>query len=158
MNLRYLEVKAVSDYGAFLDWGLLAKDLFVPFREQAVKMYVGNSYLVRIVSRRERLTELLHLPAGIDFWKKNAIHLKENEEVEIKIASQTDLGYKVIVNDTWWGVLYENEIFQPISIGETQTAYVKKLREDHRLDIILKKQGVEEVEHSRNDILSKLKG
>ena len=77
--------------------------------------------------------------------------------MEIKIAGKTDLGYKVIVNDTYWGVLYNNEIFQPISLGETKKAYVKKIREDDRIDIILHKQGAEEVEQSRNDLLEKLK-
>ncbi len=150
-----LKVKAVSEYGAFLDWGLL-KDLFVPFREQVVKMQVGNYYLVRLYLD-EKTDRIVASTRWHRFLEDKNETLKEQEEVEIKIASQTDLGYKVIVNDTYWGILYENEIFQPITIGETKKAFVKKIREDGRIDIILKKQGVEEVEHSRTDILSKLK-
>jgi uncharacterized protein len=153
-EFAFLEVKAVSEYGAFLDWGLL-KDLFVPFREQVVEMQVGNSYLVRVY-----LDEKTDRIAASSRWhlfleEKNET-LREEEEVEIKIATKTDLGYKVIVNDTYWGILYENEIFQPVSIGETKKAYVKKIREDKRIDIILHKQGVEEVVNSKDGLLAKL--
>ena len=154
-EFAFLKVKAVSEYGAFLDWGLL-KDLFVPFREQVVKMQVGNYYLVRLYLD-EKTDRIVASTRWHRFLEDKNETLKDQEEVEIKIASQTDLGYKVIVNDTYWGILYENEIFQPIAIGETKKAFVKKIREDGRIDIILKKQGVEEVEHSRTDILSKLK-
>ena len=97
------------------------------------------------------------LPAGTVFWKKKNEALQDGEEVEVKIATKTDLGYKVVVNDTYWGVLYENEIFEPISIGDTKNAFVKKIREDGRIDIILQKYGAKEVEASRTDLLSKLK-
>ena len=154
-EFAFLKVKAVSEYGAFLDWGLL-KDLFVPFREQVVKMEVGNSYLVRLYLD-EKTDRIAASSRWHRFLEEKSETLQEQEEVEIKIASKTDLGYKVVVNDTYWGILYKNEIFQPLSIGETKKAYVKKIREDKRIDIILQNPGVEEVEHSRNDLLDKLK-
>jgi len=153
-EFAFLEVKAVSEYGAFMDWGLL-KDLFVPFREQAIKMEVGNNYLVRLYLD-EKTDRIAASSRWHRFLEEKNETLQEGEEVEIKIANKTDLGRKVIVNDTYWGVLYENEIFEPIYLGETKKAFVKKLREDGRLDIILQKYGVEEAEHSRNDLLSKL--
>ena len=153
-EFAFLEVKAVSEYGAFMDWGLL-KDLFVPFREQAVKMQVGKKYLVRVY-----LDEQTDRIAASTRWhrfltEKNE-SLTEQEEVEIKIASKTDLGYKVIVNDTYWGVIYNNEIFQPVTIGESMKAFVKKIREDDRIDIALQKQGEEVAEQSKNELLRKL--
>ncbi len=153
-EFAFLEVKAVSEFGAFLDWGLL-KDLFVPFREQVGRMQVGKKYLVRVYLD-ERTDRIVASMRWHRFLNEKNETLKEQEEVEIKIASKTDLGYKVIVNDTYWGVLYSNEIFQPVSIGETKKAFVKKIREDQRIDIILHKQGTEEVEQSRNSLLEKL--
>lgn len=153
-EFAFLKVKAVSEYGAFLDWGLL-KDLFVPFREQVIKMEVGNKYLVRVYLD-EKTDRIAASSRWHRFLEDKNETLEDGEEVEIKIATKTDLGYKVVVNDTYWGVLYENEIFEPIEFGETKKAFVKKIREDQRIDIILKKQSAEEVEESRSGILERL--
>lgn len=154
-EFAFLKVKAAGEYGAFLDWGLM-KDLFIPFREQVVEMYVENSYLVRVYLD-EKTDRIAASSRWHRFLEEKNETLKEEEEVTIKVATQTDLGYKVIVNDKYWGVLYENEIFQPIAIGDTRKAFVKKIRDDQRIDIILHKQGFEEVQESRSRILEKLK-
>ena len=150
-----LKVKEVSEYGAFLDWGLM-KDLFVPFKEQMVKMQVGNSYLVRLYLD-EKTDRIVASSRWHRFLEEKSETLREQEEVEIKIASKTDLGYKVIVNNTYWGVLYENEVFETLSAGETRKAYVKKIREDKRIDVTLYKHDVQEVEQSRRDIMDMLR-
>lgn len=149
-----LEVKAVGEYGAFLDWGLM-KDLFVPFKEQAVQMQVGKKYLVRVYLD-EKTDRIVASSRWHRFLEEKTDTLRENEQVEIKIANKTDLGYKVIINNSFWGVLYENEIFQPLSTGETKKAYIKKIRDDKRIDVILSKPGVEEVEQTKRDVLAKL--
>ena len=154
-EFAFLEVKAISEYGAFMDWGLM-KDLFVPFREQVIKMEIGHKYLVRVYLD-EKTDRIAASSRWHRFLEEKNDSLQEGEEVEIKIATKTDLGYKVVVNDKYWGVLYANEIFEPIAIGETKKAFVKKLREDQRLDITLQKKGPDEVEEMKSDLLDKLK-
>ena len=118
-------------------------------------MEVGNKYLVRVYLD-EKTDRIAASSRWHRFLEDKNETLEDGEEVEIKIATKTDLGYKVVVNDTYWGVLYENEIFEPIEFGETKKAFVKKIREDQRIDIILKKQSAEEVEESRSGILERL--
>ena len=154
-EFAFLEVKAISEYGAFMDWGLM-KDLFVPFREQVIKMEIGHKFLVRVYLD-EKTDRIAASSRWHRFLEEKNDSLQEGEEVEIKIATKTDLGYKVVVNDKYWGVLYANEIFEPIAIGETKKAFVKKLREDQRLDITLQKKGPDEVEEMKSDLLDKLK-
>lgn len=149
-----LEVKQVTEYGAFLDWGL-SKDLFVPFKEQMTKMQVGKKYLVKVYLD-EKTDRIVASTRWHRFLEEKNETLIEGQEVQIKIAVKTDLGYKVIIDDRYWGILYENEIFQPLSICETKQAFVKKIRPDGRIDVALQKPGFDETERSRNEILKKL--
>jgi len=138
-DFAVLEVKAVGEYGAFLDWGLV-KDLFVPFREMKEKMQIGKSYLVRayIDGTSDRIAASSNLNR---FVKRESEELEKGEEVNIIIAEETDLGFKVVVNKKYWGLVFRNEVFQKLEIGEKLNAFVKQVREDKRLDISLKKQG-----------------
>ena len=135
----YLMAKDVNEYGAFLDWGLM-KDLFVPFREQKMKMVVGRKYWVYVYVDKD--TDRIVASAKIDkFLDKYNPPYAEGDEVSIKIHSLCDLGTKVIVDDLYWGVIYENETFENLKIGETRIAFIKKIREDLKLDISLTKTG-----------------
>lgn len=135
----YLMAKDVNEYGAFLDWGLM-KDLFVPFREQKMKMVVGRKYWVYVYVDKD--TDRIVASAKIDkFLDKYNPPYAEGDEVSIKIHSLCDLGTKVIVDDLYWGVIYENETFEKLKIGETRIAFIKKIREDLKLDISLTKTG-----------------
>jgi hypothetical protein len=137
----YLLAKDVNDFGAFLDWGL-SKDLFVPFREQKMRMVAGKKYWVYVYVDTE--TDRIVASAKIDkFLDKYNPPYSEGDEVAIKIHSLCDLGTKVIVDDLYWGVIYENEIFEKLTIGETRIAFIKKIREDLKLDISLTKIGYE---------------
>lgn len=118
-------------------------------------MQVGKKYLVRVYLD-EKTDRIVASSRWHRFLEEKTDTLRENEQVEIKIANKTDLGYKVIINNSFWGVLYENEIFQPLSTGETKKAYIKKIRDDKRIDVILSKPGVEEVEQTKRDVLAKL--
>ena len=133
-QVAMLKVVSLSHAGAFVDWGL-PKDLLVPFSEQKMPMVEGRSYLIRLFldeTNRIAGSTLLN-----DFIQDQAFYYKEGQAVAIMIAEPTDLGFKVIVEHKYWGVLYKNEIFQPLRRGQKLTAYVKKLRPDQRLDLIL---------------------
>lgn len=134
-----LRVTAVTKFGAFLDWGL-PKDLLVPFREQPVPMQANRRYLVRIYldERSGRIAASARLNR---FVSKECRDLQEGQEVGLWIAQKTDLGFKVIVNEACWGLLYENEVFRPVQIGDRLTGYVKQIRPNGNLDISLQPSG-----------------
>jgi predicted RNA-binding protein (virulence factor B family) len=133
-EVAYLKVVSTSKVGAFLDWGL-PKDLLVPFSEQKQKMQLGRSYLVRLfLDEDNRITGSAILD---DFIQDEAIYLKAGDAVDLIIADKTDLGFKAIVNHTFWGLLYDNEIFQPLKKGQTCRGYIKRIRDDKRIDLVL---------------------
>ncbi|MDO6487871.1 S1-like domain-containing RNA-binding protein [Colwellia sp. 6_MG-2023] len=130
-----LKVVQVNKMGAFLDWGL-PKDLLVPYNQQHSEMEVGKYYLVRIFldQRTERVAASSKLDKFIDIWPAE---YQQGDKVKLIIGGKTDLGFKAIVNDLHWGLLYDNEIFQPLRIGKKIDGYIKQVREDGRLDLIL---------------------
>ena len=130
-----LKVVQVNKMGAFLDWGL-PKDLLVPYNQQHTEMEVGKYYLVRIFldQRTERIAASSKLDKFIDIWPAE---YQQGDKVKLIIGGKTDLGFKAIVNDLHWGLLYDNEIFQPLRIGKKIDGYIKQVREDGRLDLIL---------------------
>lgn len=153
-EVAYLKVVSVSHAGAFLDWGM-PKDLLVPFSEQKIPMHAGRSYLVRLfLDESNRIAASMLLD---DFLQDEAVYYKEGQKVDIIVAEPTDLGFKVVVDNQYWGVLYKGEIFQPLSRGQKLTAFVKKLRADYRLDLILdnKDYGVKR-DKTSEDILQEL--
>lgn len=150
-----LEVVSVSDHGAFLDWGL-AKDLFVPFSEQLTEMYEGESYIVYLYL--DKLTNRLVASSKINrFTDKEKPPFKEKEEVELLIAHKSDIGINVIINDKYKGILYQNEIFQDVQFGARMKGYIKKIREDNKIDVSLQKSGYENIHPNEQKILAKLK-
>lgn len=144
----------VTKIGAFLDWGLY-KDLLVPFREQKMNMVVGRSYLVYLYVDHE--TERIVASAKLDKFLDNVPpEYEPGDEVDIIIADQTDIGYKAIIDNTFWGVIYEDEVFAPLNKGELKKAYIKKIREDDKIDLTLQRYGYRKVEDNLQLILDKL--
>ncbi len=145
-----LKVIQVNKMGAFLDWGL-PKDLLVPYNQQHTKMEVGKFYLVRVFldQRTERIAASSKLDKFIDIWPAE---YQQGDKVNLVIGGKTDLGFKAIVNDLHWGLLYDNEIFQPLRIGKKVTGYIKQVRSDGRLDLILTRGAKNKV----NDFSEKL--
>ena len=130
-----LTVRDISEHGAFLDWGL-EKDLFVPFREQSKKMEVGERHLVFLYLDEE--SDRLVASSKIDrFVSNEELTVAEDEKIEVVVWSKTDLGYKVIVNGDHEGLLYHNEVFSDLNVGDGMYGYVKKIREDNKLDVTL---------------------
>jgi len=154
-EFAYLQVKAVTQVGAFLDWGL-EKDLFVPFREQNKKMEVDKWYAVYLYLDED--TDRLVASCKVNrFFEKENIDLAIGQEVDILVFEETDLGMNAVINNKYKGLIYENEIFQRIKIGTRTKAYVKNIRDDKRIDLSLQKQGYANVEPNAERILEKLK-
>ena len=154
-DFALLKVVAVESVGAFLDWGLL-KDLLVPFSEQSPTMEIGKSYIVRIYVDKQsnRIAATTRLDRYLDNDPGN---FHAGQEVELLICNQTDIGYKAIINGTHWGVLYSNEVFQPLKSGQKTTGYIKKVRDDNKIDLSLHKPGYERVDDITDTILNVLK-
>jgi uncharacterized protein len=153
-EFAYLEVKDVNANGAFLDWGL-SKDLFVPFREQSTPMRVGEKYVVFLYL--DHKTSRLIASAKINkFLDNERLTVIEGDEVDALVWERTELGYNVIVNQYHKGLIYHNEIFKNINIGDTRKGFVKKIREGNKLDISLEVPGVERFEPLIQRILDEL--
>lgn len=154
-DFALLKVVAVESVGAFLDWGLL-KDLLIPFGEQSPTMEIGKSYIVKIYVDKQsnRIAATTRLDRYLDNKPGN---FHAGQEVELLICNQTDIGYKAIINGTHWGVLYSNEVFQPLKSGQKTKGYIKKVREDNKIDLSLHKPGYERVDDITDTILNVLK-
>ena len=138
-----LYVTAVTKFGAFLEWGL-EKDLFVPFKEQNQKLKEGD-YAVVYLYLDEQTDRLVASCKVNKYLETEEITLKEGEQVSVLVYEQSDLGQNVIVNDKYRGLIYENEIFQRIAWGDKLTGWVKKIREDGKIDISLRPIGFQNV-------------
>ncbi|GAA5213249.1 S1 RNA-binding domain-containing protein [Corallincola platygyrae] len=153
-EFAYLKVVDVGPHGAFVDWGL-QKDLLVPFSEQRDTMEEGRSYLVRVFKDdvTERIAASSRLDRFLDNWPAN---YKTNEEVSLIIANQTELGYKAIVNHAHWGVIYRNEVFKRLHYGTRMKGFIKKVREDGKIDLKLSTSGQAQVGELESEILERL--
>ena len=150
-----LRVKSVNKIGTFLDWGIM-KDLLVPFREQKVTMTEGRSYLVyiHVDAESQRIVASAKLSKFLD---KTLPEYAIGQEVDLIIESETDLGYKAIVNNLNWGILYENEVFEQLAKGLKIKGYIKKIRTDNKIDLSLHPLGYEKVDPITKMILDQLK-
>lgn len=154
-SIAFLEVKDVNNNGAFLDWGL-DKDLFVPYREQTGNMREGQSYLVYMYLDEE--TNRLAATTKIDrFLDNEEITVEEGEKVDLWIWNETDLGYNVIINEKHEGLIYHNEFFEDVSYGDKTTGYIKKVRDDNKIDVTLRPIGYKKVGPNADHILQRLK-
>ena len=134
-EFAFLQVDAVNDTGAFLDWGL-PKDLLVPFGEQHARMRRGGIYLVYVYL--DSTTGRIVASAKIDKFLGNVFpDYRPGAKVTALVYEHTDIGYKVIVDNLHRGIIYANEIFRPIELEETVTAFVKHVREDGKIDLTL---------------------
>ncbi len=154
-EFAYLRVAEITEYGAFLDWGLV-KDLFVPFREQKRKMEIGKSYVVYIYldEQSNRLAATARVDRFLDITPHD---YTEGQTVELLIYTQTDLGLKAIINSKHSGVIYQNEIFQNVRIGDKINGFIKKIREDDKIDLSLYEEGYGKIDDIAEKILAKLR-
>jgi uncharacterized protein len=150
-----LRVVANSSAGAFLDWGL-QKDLLVPKKEQLAQMEEGKSYIVFVFldQKNNRITASSKLDK---FFGLDSPNYDEGEEVDLFIYDKTDLGYKALVNKSHGGVIYKNEVFQKLHIGQQLKGYIKKIREDLKIDLSLQQSGYQRVDGISQTILNIIK-
>ncbi len=135
-QVSYLRVKNITGIGAFLDWGL-DKDLFVPLAEQHRPFEVGKSYIVYLYLDKinGRITASSKINKFIKDYAGNDI--TQNQEVDLIIANSTDIGYKAIINNSYWGIIYSSEVFKRLSFGQSVKGYIKNIRDDRRIDLSL---------------------
>lgn len=155
-QFAYLQVKEVTNIGAFLEWGI-AKDLLVPFSEQKDNMQLGYYYLVYIYvdNATGRIVGTAKLERVL---RDKETAYEEDQEVEILIGRRNEMGYQVLVNNDALGMLYKNEIFEYVLPGERRKAYIKKVRIDGKIDVSLQRQGYRnEIPQAGEQILQQLR-
>ncbi|MCT8341076.1 S1-like domain-containing RNA-binding protein [Flavobacteriaceae bacterium TK19130] len=154
-DFGFLSCVDVNKFGAFLDWGL-EKQLFVPFKEQAWPMKEGNWYVVYLYLD-EVTNRLVASSRTNKFTDNKNLTVDKYDEVEIMVTHLSDKGANVIVNGKHLGLIYIDDIFEDIRAGDRMKAYVKKIREDNKIDIVLHSPGYRSIEPNANYILDELK-
>jgi len=154
-EFAYLKAVAVNSIGAFLDWGL-TKDLLVPFREQKQPMEEGKSYVVFIYIDAE--TNRIAASAKLaQFLNHEPANYMPGDEVDLFIAGESELGYKAVINNRHEGILYKNEVFKTLKKGQRIKGYIRKVREDGKIDLRLLKEGYDKVNELTQSILDILR-
>ena len=147
-----MRVKSVNAIGAFLDWGLVAKDLLVPFREQRVRMQAGRSYIVYVYL--DPNSKRIVASAKLDKFLGNTLpDYYHRQKVDVLIVQQQEIGYRVIIDGQFWGMIYNNELYQPVNIGEHHTGFIKQVRDDGKIDVTLAKIEKMRIDDVADDIL-----
>ncbi len=149
------EVIDTAPFGAFMNWGL-SKDLLVPNMFQKTPFEVGEKRFLRVIYD-ERTHRLVGTEKLGDFFERRVKGLKPNDEAKILIISKTPLGFKCIVEDKYEGLIYHNEIFENIELGDERTAYIKTIRKDGNIDLSLRKAGSKKSAGSSDKVLELLK-
>jgi hypothetical protein len=150
-----LKVAAITNIGAFLDWGL-SRDLFVPFREQRQKMEEGRNYLVYVYLDDE--TKRIAASAKIEKFLDNVSPpYKPGDKVDLTIIGPTDIGYKAIINNTHTGLIYKNETETPFKTGERMPGYIKRIRGDEKIDLATQPLGLDAIKDISEQLLARLR-
>lgn len=154
-QFAYLKAVDSNEHGVYLDLGI-EKDVFVPAREQKKPMRVGEKYVVYIYLD-DRNSRLLASSKLANFVQNENFDLQSGEEVDLIISEQSDLGYSAIINQKYIGLIYRNEVFDQLRIGERRKGYIKKIREENKIDLSLQPQGYGHVLETKDALLQKLK-
>jgi predicted RNA-binding protein (virulence factor B family) len=151
-QVAHLKVTDLSNFGAFLDWGL-TKELLVPFKEQRTPMLKDKSYSVFIfldasgrISASSKLNRYLIEENNGEFY--------EDQKVDLQIASRSPIGYKAVINGTHLGLIHNSDLLQPIKLGLNISGYIRKIRDDGRIDLSLQKRGIDVVNDLADEIIA----
>lgn len=151
-KVAWLKVVDKNIHGAFLDWGIAGKDLFLPNRNQQGGIVIGNYYPIYMyvddITGRCVATNKLRSFVNND----DIVTVAKGQQVEVLVVSKSDIGYRVIVENRHWGMLYKNQIFRPLALGERTTAYVVKVTEERRIDLSLQQRGYTQVKDSAEQL------
>ncbi len=150
----YMEVVSVSEHGAFVDWGLV-KNLFVPYREQKSKLHEGRSYVVFVYidDLSNRITGTTKIE---DYIGHDSSSFREKEKVKALVYRRTPSGYLCILENQCLGMLYENEVYTDIRIGDRISPFIKKIRDDKKVDLTLQEEGYGSVTDFSDELLDYL--
>lgn len=140
--------------GAFMDWGII-KDLFVPYKEQKGKMVEEKRYLIYVYYNEE-----MGLVTGTTKFKRNPVYqdlpFKNGEKVSLIIMNESELGWNVVINQKYLGLVYASEVFKKLYPLSEETGYIKNIREDGKIDVSLQPSGFDHVDEFKQKILQKL--
>ncbi|HLV39800.1 CvfB family protein [Xanthomarina sp.] len=154
-DFALLRCNAVTEHGAFLDWGML-KELFCPFGEQAFKMKKGGWYFVYCFLD-EKTNRLVASSKTNQFLDNRELTVSEFEEVDLIVSHPSDIGMNVIINKKHLGLIFNDDIFQDLSVGDRLKGYVKKIRPDNKIDVVLGQIGYRNIEPNAEDIMDQLR-
>lgn len=165
-DFAYLKVSWVNEYGAFLDWGVM-KDVFCPFREQKKRMEIGDSYIVyiyvdedsyRIVASAKVDRYLMDVNEDDEEHRNELWHkLETAEPVDLLVWQKTELGFKVIINNSYGGLVYEDQVYQLVHTGDRLEGYLQNIRQDGKIDLALQPTGRRQTESFAETLLQWLR-
>ncbi|MDR2882243.1 MAG: hypothetical protein LBU98_00460 [Alistipes sp.] len=155
-DIAHLQVIDRNDHGAFLDWGLAAKHLFLPNRNQQGGVVVGHKYLVYLYedSITGRAVASMRLRSVV---ANDEISVEPGQQVDLIVASESPIGWRAIINGRHWGMLYKNQLFAPVRTGDRLTGFVRRVTDDKRIDVAVQKQGYDEVKDAAGRLLAVVK-
>lgn len=152
-EVAFLKVVDKTVHGAFLDWGLSAKDIFLPNRNMIGRLDPGRKYVVYVY--RDKITGRAVTSMMLkSFISNTELNLKRGQEVDIIVALKTESGFRVVINDRYWGMIYNNQLFGDIAVGDRAKAYVRRITEDNRVDLSLQQEGYDEVKKSADRLVA----
>lgn len=155
-DVAYLEAVDKSVHGAFLDWGVAAKQLFLPNSNQQQRIERGKKYIVyiyvdNVTGRAVATTKLTGKVSNVE------IDYKVGDAVDIIVAQENNIGFRVVINNKNWGMIYSNQIYTKVCVGDKMTAYISKITEDNRIDLTLTKAGFKGVKDAAEELLEIIK-
>lgn len=154
-EVAVLEAVDRNAHGVFLAWGITAKDLFMPNRNVPFEVQMGGRYPVYLY--RDTLTGRVVATTKLNKYISNAeISVRPREQVDITIVRRMEMGYRVVINNRHWGMIYNDQIFSPVKVGDRLTAYVHRISEEGRIDVMLQQAGRELREDSTAKLLALL--
>lgn len=155
-SVAFLKVVDKNIHGAFLDWGVSGKDLFLPNRNQQGGVLAGRSYIVWLYvdNITGRCVATMKLKGFID---NDVITVEPRQKVDLLIASESPIGYRAIINSRHWGMVYKNQIFQQVKVGDCLEGYVRRITEDNRIDLSLRREGYDGVAASAETLFALLR-
>lgn len=154
-EVAVLEAVDRNAHGVFLAWGITAKDLFLPNRNVPFEVQMGGRYPVYLY--RDELTGRVVATTKLNKYISNAeITVRPREQVDILVVRRMEMGYRVVINNRHWGMIYNDQIFSPVGVGDKMTAYVHRISEEGRIDIMLQQEGREAREDATTKLLSLL--
>ena len=151
-EVAVLKVVDRNAHGLFLDWGITAKDLFLPNRNVPFEAEVGRSYPVALY--RDQMTGRVVATTKLNAYvSNNEITVRPKEQVDILVVRRMDKGYRVVINNRHWGMIYDNQIFSPVAVGDKLVGYVHRISDEGRIDIMLQQEGRDQTDSASTKLL-----